>query len=50
MRKAIVTLTAIVLLAMPLAPVSHAGPELPQSGCDLAEMIGVVNVRDCNEF
>ena len=49
MRKAIVTLTAFVLLAMPLASVGHAGPTLPQSACDLAEMLGFQNIRDCHE-
>ena len=54
MRKAVVSLSVFALLGGPLAGLAGANPVQwikengpPENGCEVQEMLGFVNVKEC---
>ena len=48
-RTAAVTLSALALVAVAAAPASAAPelPKVPTNGCELADLLGFENVKEC---
>jgi hypothetical protein len=57
MRKTVISLFVVGLLGGPLAGLASANPVewikqngLPENGCETAEMLGFVNVKECESY